>query len=361
MKAVKHFKRLIDPSELDQPMRSILGEEVEPHFVQPPMEMEPDEDLMIGIPEYLDKDQALNAVNQKLHLGDRKRQLESVNSVDASSKQGSASYTASIRSERTDSGPVSGFKRGGDSSGDVQGVSSGQLASPQVPLSRASSTTTKRSIEGNRGHARDPLEEGYPYLFIGPSTYVVPQVDETDEPNPDIVSEEPDGISAPELSDTDVGTDLPGQIVSESPGAAEFNIYETAYRQEIERIRKHARTLQEGGLKVYLTRRVEGMDDVTKLLEEHGSTEAAHEPRSKTLPVLGTKRAFHTGPQPTVGGINSLLQQERQEQHEQQQTSSSSSIPDVTPEAAPVDPDTVPQNPKTKLRGLIGRVRGSRG
>jgi [calcium/calmodulin-dependent protein kinase] kinase len=47
-------------------------------------------------------------------------------------------------------------------------------------------------------------------------------------------------------------------IVSESPSATDINIYEMAYREEIERIRRRSRALQSPTPKIYLTRRVEG-------------------------------------------------------------------------------------------------------
>lgn len=385
MKAVKNFKKLIEPST-PTPMQSILGQDHESHFVEPPMEMEPDEALTSDIPDTLDKDQSLSAINQKLHERnsvagsdqrdgrDRKRQFDSTDSISVSSKRDSVKYTASIRSERKDSGSVRSVKRRGDSSDDVQAVSSGQSASPKVPLSRASSATTKRSVEGTRGHARDPLEEEYPYLFIGPSTYSSLPIEQS-ESNPDSISEEPESISPPELSDPDTATDTPIQIVSESPGAAEFDIYETAYRQEVERIHKRSHTLQAAGPKVYLTRRVEGKDDVMKLVGEDGSSEitTSHEPRSRTMPALGAKLPLPAGPQPSIGGIQSLLAKQREQQ---QKAPDSESAPDHHPQFPPstadttsdspaetTSPDTqaVPENSRAKLRNLLGRVRGSRG
>ena len=94
---------------------------------------------------------------------------------------------------------------------------------------------------GHRGHAHDPLED-HLYLYIGPSTFS----------GMSQAQEEGQGFA----SEAD---DVP--IVSESPGAADIDIYETAYRDEIERIR--ARLLEEGkeGEEaepvVYLTRRVD--------------------------------------------------------------------------------------------------------
>ncbi|KFY20582.1 hypothetical protein V493_07650, partial [Pseudogymnoascus sp. VKM F-4281 (FW-2241)] len=73
------------------------------------------------------------------------------------------------------------------------------------------------------GQAQDPLDEAPLYLRVGSG--------HADHPNSD--------------SDT----------IAQSPAAAEFNIYDIAYREEVARIRG----LSEGAL-VYLTRRVSAWD-----------------------------------------------------------------------------------------------------
>jgi [calcium/calmodulin-dependent protein kinase] kinase len=76
---------------------------------------------------------------------------------------------------------------------------------------------------GEKGHAHDPLDEQPLFLGIG--------------------------------SGGDDSLDVPQQdIVAESPTAAEFSIYDTAYQQEVERIR----AAQGNTATVYLTRRVDG-------------------------------------------------------------------------------------------------------
>jgi len=87
---------------------------------------------------------------------------------------------------------------------------------------------------GRRGHARDPLEEQL-YLRIGPSTF--------------------SGHSISENESDSFGDDI--YMVSESPGAADVDIYETAYRDEIERILAQAQQQEEVEPQVYLTRRVD--------------------------------------------------------------------------------------------------------
>jgi calcium/calmodulin-dependent protein kinase kinase 2 len=92
-------------------------------------------------------------------------------------------------------------------------LSSDELPAPTPGISRIDSH--------ERGHAHDPLDEEPLFLGIG--------------------SGDQDSLELP-----------PQELVAESPTAAEFSIYETAYQQEVDRIREaqgHTAT-------VYLTRRV---------------------------------------------------------------------------------------------------------
>ncbi|EHA22431.1 hypothetical protein ASPNIDRAFT_120585, partial [Aspergillus niger ATCC 1015] len=287
IKAVTHFKRLIDPAKADPPMQSILGQEYETHFVEPPMEMEPEESFTAtGNMPILNKSQSLNMYNRRPWERDnvlqgfhqRREDLIPNQPTDGSESlshhgktgpaSGSNSRNASrMEPERKDSGSIRSHNIAGGSIDDFQPNSTPQSPSPFVPLSRASSVTTKRSVEGTRGHARDPLEEEFPFLYIGPSTYTGSSNQSNIDPDTDPIFEEPDTMISAEPDEMDIDASHP--IVSESPGAADFDIYETAYRQEIERIR--TRTLPRQGTipKMYLTRRVEGRDDVKKLVGQH--------------------------------------------------------------------------------------------
>jgi hypothetical protein len=93
---------------------------------------------------------------------------------------------------------------------------------------------------GRRGHARDPLADQL-YLYIGPSTF--------------------SGASgnADRRASFGPGGEEDMLIVSESPGAADIDIYETAYLEEIERIRQRIKDegMNEEEATVYLTRRVD--------------------------------------------------------------------------------------------------------
>ena len=90
---------------------------------------------------------------------------------------------------------------------------------------------------GHRGHAHDPLQD-HLYLFVGPTTLAGPSANS--------------GRRGSFMPDEE---DVP--IVSESPGAADIDIYETAYSDEIERIKARAREEQKEEPSVYLTRRVD--------------------------------------------------------------------------------------------------------
>ncbi|KMU84896.1 calcium/calmodulin-dependent protein kinase kinase 2 [Coccidioides immitis H538.4] len=139
--------------------------------------------------------------------------------------------------------------------------------------------TSKGSFcEGTRGHARDPLEEEHPYLFIGPSSFST----HMSAPGGDKASLE-----------IDDGADLPidvyaTPVVSESPSAADIDIYETAYTEEIERIRNRSRTSRAPAPKIYLTRRVDGKkSSLAALLERAKEEGTLQTPRTSSEPGTG--------------------------------------------------------------------------
>ncbi|CAG8026345.1 unnamed protein product [Penicillium salamii] len=234
MKAVKKFKRLTDPTKTSAPqtpMQSILGGD-ESYFVEPPMEMDPDEPFpAVGEPG-LGLGAGVRKAFRHPFAGFREPQPGSSHSTSFSSRQSTSSQRPDIVETR-----------------------SGH-ASPA--LSRTNSAA-KRSMEGTRGHARDPLEEEFPFLFIGPSTYTGSH-EVRDEPAQ--VFAEPDALDQEQELEEE-----PEPMVSESPGAAEFDIYETAYRSELERIKQGLED-KNTGPKVYLNRRVENKDEVMRLAKE---------------------------------------------------------------------------------------------
>lgn len=392
MKAVKNFKRLVDPSKSGPQMQSILGGEHEAHFVEPPMEMDESEDFPeVGLDEKAHGGPSLRAGIKKAlgrHplVGDAHDRQDSFGASETTSfssrpehsPAGSQLPSGVWEPERKDSGSVrSGVPFAHESR-------HSQSASP-LPLSRASSATTKRSIEGTRGHARDPLEEDFPYLFIGPSTYTGKSAQESSNFNS---GSDPVPIFAePESTEDGMDEDGPMQIVSESPGAADFDIYETAYASELERIKSNLTFPGAGaGPKVYLTRRVEGRDEVMKFAKD------------KTLDLqVGQRKVFSPSPSPSPSGSSkgstafsaavSLLRNQieqkkeaaesRGEQEPEQQASvdrprrdshppssslSSQSLPG--PEASSLEAMGVPatdtqagERSATQLRRILGRKR----
>ena len=105
-------------------------------------------------------------------------------------------------------------------------------------------------IDGGRGHAHDPLEE-HLFLAVGPGG--------NDEP-----------------------PDPPA--VSESPPAADMSIYETAYHEEIERIRSN----QGKQATIYLTRRVDGKREY----QEDENLVGIHDDHSDGEPQGGLARVL---------------------------------------------------------------------
>lgn len=272
-------------------MQSILGDEHEAHFVEPPMEMDESDDFPAvegldanaesgrgfrgGIKKILARHPMLGSHGRDEPSGEPAGHSASTSfsSRPEHSPASSRWHSGVYEPERKDSGSI----RSGRSVAKAEGVSDARpqssSASPHPALSRASSSTTKRSLEGTRGHARDPLEEDFPYLFIGPSTYTGTSPQEPSEFN---IGSDPAPLVAEPESTGEMDTALeaaestsPKQIVSESPGAADFDIYETAYSQELERIKSKSNLTYPGpGPKVYLTRRVEGKDAVMKFVQD---------------------------------------------------------------------------------------------
>ncbi|KAL3457996.1 kinase-like domain-containing protein [Aspergillus heterothallicus] len=371
VKAVKKFKGLLGPGRADLPMQSILGQDYESHFVEPPMEMDPEES--ISVPSISsNKSQSLNTYNRKAL--ERDYVLKGYHQQ----KRGAA---ANISLDTSDSPiGITGLwtKPGKKDSGSnwsmkmKESVDDGNSPSPKVPLSRASSTTTKRSIEGTRGHARDPLEEDCPFLFIGPSTFTgTNPLNPTQTDGQSMILEPDETVTRGEASE------LAYPMVSESPGAADFDIYETAYRKEVERIRTYTTT--RAVPMVYLTRRVDGKDELMQLVRETTMSE----------PVLGIGRKL-TIPQAqsfgsAVGIIRAQLEQD-QKRHEQkaqdqkqgQESAASqqtvSSLPPLTVSPSPEEPTTStssvavsgtttgtesssPEGQRSRLRSLLDRVK----
>lgn len=264
MKAVQKFKKLVDPAKHPH-MHSILGLDDASHLVQPPMEMEADEGIA-------------SLSTYKHILRDTKKSHPAAHPQSSSRERG--------RSPRRH-----------DST-----LSLRQTATVHVSSSREDTPSGSVS-EGTRGHARDPLEEEHLFLNIGPSTFsgLARTSSEQDYP---VSSSSPIPIPDPqsttnisehttlssETTKTEIETTDDFPIVSESPGASEIDIYETAYREEIERIKRRSIARRDTST-IYLTRRVEDkkyhLNEVMKLL--HHPTEPTTTSTQK--PVQGEQSA----------------------------------------------------------------------
>ncbi|KAJ5927951.1 hypothetical protein N7466_006907 [Penicillium verhagenii] len=391
MKAVTNFKRLVDPNRAAPAMQSILGGDHEAHFVEPPMEMDADEEFpTVGLDESVTSRHGPGGGLRKVlgrHpvLAGSNRQENSSTSDSASissrpgqSPVGSKRPSGVFEPELKDSGSI----RTGRSPADfARGARQSSQSGSPMPPSRASSATTKRSVEGTRGHARDPLEEEFPYLHIGPSTYTGSSQEPTDL---NIGSDPAPLVEEPTNMDHDLEGDsaAPVHFVSESPGAAEFDIYDTAYRQELERIQTSSNHVNPGvGPRVYLTRRIENKDDVLNFAKE------------KAIDLqTGTKRFFSSpvakGPSSAFSAAVSLLRNQieqkkeadikeaRQQPTEQPAGRRTSNPPSASivsqsipgPESSSVEATGVPvpeaqtgEDSKAQLRRLLGRARDKLG
>lgn len=260
MKAVSKFKKLVDHSKAIPVIHSILGSEHDSYMVQPPLQIEPDEG--IG---------ALGVFKKVINQNDLLRRSSTSTSQESFSERGRSP-------KRHGSGVADGDSR----SAFMRAAAAAAAASKSTSKEGSPSRSTS---EGTRGHARDPLEEETPYLHIGPSRFTG---DFSDYNNDNISNEQSstptqrrpilsplsvpdtsiDGIPEFPQTGSPIDTDqVP--IISESPGASEIDIYETAYREEIERIQRRSLARRDSTkTRVYLTRRVESkkkhLDEVLK-------------------------------------------------------------------------------------------------
>ncbi|KAL2444154.1 Calcium/calmodulin-dependent protein kinase kinase cmkC [Exophiala dermatitidis] len=242
MKAVRKFKALLDKNK-PPVLKSILGDQLDAHFSQPPAMIDSaasktlphkshsfhefDGAHMGNLPEREELEQGMSHLHMRpvptLSIDDTTiAEAEPEKSAAESRPAGFASES----STDTDEGLTKVQTLGDSDELDLQKL-------PPFRSMKVHANTTDDM--GHRGHAHDPLED-HLYLRIGPSTFsgTSPQSDE-------------DGGYLP---------DEEGYIVSESPGAADVDIYETAYRDEIERIMARAKE-QNKEPDVYLTRRVD--------------------------------------------------------------------------------------------------------
>jgi calcium/calmodulin-dependent protein kinase kinase 2 len=257
MKAVNKFKKLV-AQKRPPVMSSILNDGDSPRFSLPPLSMQHNS----GTAPYKHKSQSVTTFDRRsiegaLAVEGVHREMDISPAPESSSPDGS----------RTTSSPtndMAGDRSKANSSPPPHTPDPSQDLNLQAQVSRMSSgiddddneayhafrpdysptdPDRARSYDeaGHRGHAHDPLED-HLYLYIGPSTF-----------------SEASGNADRRATFTPDGEEDDGPIVSESPGAADIDIYETAYRDEIERIRKRCKEegKDEEEPTVYLTRRVD--------------------------------------------------------------------------------------------------------
>jgi len=234
VKAVNKFKSLLDKNK-SPPLKSILGEGADAHFSQPPASIPKQDHISLppkshsytfgaGKEQVDGQKEGLRHELKKLHI----QPVPTLSIDDTTVNEPERSATL-MSEDSTDS--EEGMSK-------LRTISDGEFLDPtKLPPFRSSRPHTVSADEiGNRGHARDPLQEQL-FLYIGPSTF--------------------SGTSSyPADDDSFVPDDDTIPIVSESPGAADMDIYETAYRDEIERIMARAQE-QNKEPNVYLTRRVD--------------------------------------------------------------------------------------------------------
>ncbi|OXV09372.1 hypothetical protein Egran_02865 [Elaphomyces granulatus] len=252
MKAANRFKRLLHGPRSPL-LYSILGQEHE--FVLPPQEMSPEESIN-SVRRAFHSDQRMfrdgdmaTGMPQPAPLAERGRSPKRAGSTSESSRDEIDSRHNSMVLKR-----------------------------PSPPL-RNDTSSSKCSISstGTRGHARSLLQEHLLFLSIGPSRYTGSSLENPSEQgisvNPGM--DGPDSImdDYPEPSGEAVPTDVP--VVSESPGASDIDIYETAYREQIERIKNESMEQPGAKTKVFLNRRVESkkhhLTEVLKLVQQDAS------------------------------------------------------------------------------------------
>jgi len=238
VKAVNKFKSLLE-SNRSGAMTSILGDQGDAHFSYPPATMKKEANVQPIKPvKRAGVTTGDSTEKDELQQGSKSYNLRPVptlsiddTTIPAENKQksGVVNMPPTLPQEAsTDPEDVSRDP----TVAEIESLDPAKL--PPFRSSRPQATTT--DDVGRRGQAHDPLED-HLYLYIGPSTF--------------------SGVSSHAEDD---GAFMPHEddmlVVSESPGAADVDIYETAYRDEIERIMAQANE-QNKEPHVYLTRRVD--------------------------------------------------------------------------------------------------------
>lgn len=206
MKAVQKFKNKLDAKRpaalsgvLGQGIRTLTTTNLD-GYAEPSLQRSKSADLEERRP--VETALAAEGVHHDLDPPDGNQLRPMANRVDTS--------TTIIKSEQSNSTSPTPKKQS------TEDVSS--TTTPPIPI------VHRQESGGEKGHAHDPLDEEPLFLGIGTGG----------------------------LDDSSLSPPSP-EIVAESPTAADFNIYDTAYQEEVDRIR----AAQGHQATVYLTRRVD--------------------------------------------------------------------------------------------------------
>lgn len=296
MKAVHKFKNLV-AHKRPSLMESIFGQEGSSRFVQPPLSMHRPHPTASGVSArpYLSHkshsddrfdrrpfEQTLvtEGVHRAIDVSNMGFNLPSTNHPSPVSALKSPESEARLRgiSDPPKSNSQDSYDRKPQLHRDVQAdpsthrspsnsAKSPTSTTPFNPYSPSQSPPPNSLMhshtfsEGTRGHAHDPLQD-HLFLNIGPSAFSGHSTSDSKDFFPHYPDDDDEDDAVP--------------VVSESPGAADLDIYETAYRDEIEKIRsktmdKRKAAEEEGRQQslptVYLTRRV---DEVHKKWDDLG-------------------------------------------------------------------------------------------
>jgi [calcium/calmodulin-dependent protein kinase] kinase len=254
VRAVKRFKQLLFRRRPER-LEGILGSAS--RIVQPPLSMRPS-----GLRKSKSQDTddrrpiegalTTEGVHRDIDVDDDVHRVPRNVDEMAYSKPGNRSALAGSRSSQksaTTSSPLSPQPISGM---DAKVIHDNMSYRPPVakPIAIPSTATSSAPTTPlGKGHAHDPLQDTL-FLNIG-----------TGED------------SAPAAEDTNC-------IVSESPGAVDINVYETAYREEVDRIVKRREASTPGRRPtLYLTRRVENVKSIVRdhdhdLIFDHGKSPA---------------------------------------------------------------------------------------
>jgi calcium/calmodulin-dependent protein kinase kinase 2 len=236
MKAVNKFKHLLYKKHPEL-MSNVLGKDVP--MVQPPLHLDSLQS------KHLHKSQSVDPSDRRPVEGAlvpevEHRKVESPLSANASPPEERMNSGASVAPSIPDPRGRPATHHRGEHTIDIA------TPAPQF------ADTRRTQSSGEKGHARDPTDEAPLWLGIGVGGA--------------------DGDRTPD-----------SEVIAESPSAAEFNIYDTAYENEVKRIRK----AQGSRATIYLTRRV----DHRREHKEDGSTiEAPNRPYEGWKDVLDAVR-----------------------------------------------------------------------